>query len=213
MKFKSIAAICKEDQMLVIYEKPGRKDVEQWIGTASALYPISGVPKMGKDGFCNIFDIPEKARDEFSFVEDKAPEGMCFDDTMVGERPLGEPIFTISSHGRMLRFLPSSRSGILCLDERYLAPLSDVQNYFSIHERITSYGQPYFALKMGFLLLAIIMPYDIIKSEFVMQVEDFGAKCRGALELKGERARTARQYAFDPETGEIMQDSAGEESR
>ena len=222
MKFKSIAAICKEDQTLAIFECQDRKNVQQWIGTPSALYPLSDVPRMKKEGFCSILDIPQSKREDFTFIEDAAPADICFEDAMKGERQLDEPVLTLCSLDRTLRFYPSDQFGIVCMDERYLAPLSDVQSYLTIHERITPYGRPYFAAKMGFLLLAIIMPYDIIKPEFVDGMELFCTRCRRALAVKGIRklsTPSAQQYGIDedgtitphdinPETGEITEEAA-----
>lgn len=220
MKFKTIASLCKEEQTLMIYERPGRNNIQQWIGTACALYPLSDVPRIKKEGFCNILDIPENKRADFTFVEDRAPTEICFDDVMEGERQLNEPILTISSkQGRMLQFYASDRNGVICMDDRYLGPLSDMRDVLTLHERMTAYGRPYFAAKMGFLLLAVIMPMDPIKTEFVAEIDAFSLRCRRALAIKSIRtAPSAEQYVIagdgtiaareiDPETGEIAEEN------
>lgn len=46
----------------------------------------------------------------------------------------------------------------------------------------------YIAAKSGFMLVGVIMPYNIIEKGFVEQVESLAKQCRVAFEAK-ERAR------------------------
>lgn len=51
-----------------------------------------------------------------------------------------------------------------------------------------AWGGTYIAAKSGFMLVGVIMPYNIIEKGFVEQVESLAKQCRVAFEAK-ERAR------------------------
>ncbi len=56
MKFKMIAAVFKRNKFLRILTMPNGI---QWITNGSALYSMSGMPRMTPEMVLKIFDIPE----------------------------------------------------------------------------------------------------------------------------------------------------------
>lgn len=77
MKIKSIAAICKKNKNIAIFERYSDDGdiLTQYIGDGSAVYPVVGLPQLDKESLLTIFDVPEKdrrereARDRFTFTE------------------------------------------------------------------------------------------------------------------------------------------------
>jgi hypothetical protein len=72
--------------------------------------------------------------------------------------------------------------------------------------------------KAGFLLQAVIMPYDVINQQFVESLQDLTRECEFSLSEKERREREARdRFTFtepeqcslnvDPDTGEVVEES------
>lgn len=161
MKIKSIAAICKKNKNIAIFERYSDDGdiLTQYIGDGSAVYPVVGLPQLDKESLLTIFDVPEKDRDNY-FV-----------------KTLGIP------------------AGIS-----------------------TAEGAPYIVAKAGFLLQAVIMPYDVINQQFVESLQDLTRECEFSLSEKERREREARdRFTFtepeqcslnvDPDTGEVVEES------
>ena len=104
-----------------------------------------------------------------------------------------------------------TRRGLVFIESRYLAPVSDVLDVLELYERITPKGTPYIVAKAGFLLQAVIMPYDVISRQFVDNLKRLTEQCVLSLDLRErekaqEKAEEPEQYSLnvDPDTGEIM---------
>jgi len=216
LKIKSIAQICKKNKAVFLYDRgeAGRDFVSQWMGDGGAMYPISGLPYLEKESIYTIFDVPEKQRDDWFFKHSCMPEGICFDDADSNEKHIESGGISIVYAGRTLKPL-RTRHGLVFIESRYLTPLADVLDVLELYERETPNGQPYIAAKAGFLLLAVIMPYDIISEEFVKKLEELTRQCAFALQVKEHRQQAAAAnepeqmtldtgVSIDPETGEIL---------
>ena len=82
----------------------------------------------------------------------------------------------------------------------------------------TAEGTPYIVAKAGFLLQAVIMPYDVINQQFVESLQDLTRECEFSLSEKERREREASdRFTFtepeqcslnvDPDTGEVVEES------
>lgn len=67
MKIKSIAAICKKNKNIAIFERYSDDGdiLTQYIGDGSAVYPVIGLPPLDAESLLTIFDVPEKDRDNY----------------------------------------------------------------------------------------------------------------------------------------------------
>lgn len=214
MKIKSIAQICKKNKTVHLcdHSEDGQDNASQWIGDGHALYPISGLPYLDEENVYTIFDVPEKQRDGWYFKHTPMPEGICFDDTAHGEQMIESGNLSIVYAGRTLKPL-RTRRGLVFIESRYITPLVDVLGVMELYERETPSGRTYIATKAGFLLLAVIMPYDIISADFVKRLEELTRQCAFALRANEQRqpaaAEEQEQFMFagvpvDRETGEIL---------
>ena len=63
MKIKSIAAICKKNKNIAIFERYSDDGdiLTQYIGDGSAVYPVVGLPQLDKESLLTIFDVVAKA--------------------------------------------------------------------------------------------------------------------------------------------------------
>lgn len=78
--------------------------------------------------------------------------------------------------------------------------------------RIPPGGTPYIVAKAGFLLQAVIMPYDVISQQFVDNLKRLTEQCALSLDLREREKALARaaepeQFSLnvDPATGEIVE--------
>lgn len=88
MKIKSIAAICKKNKNIAIFERYSDDGdiLTQYIGDGSAVYPVVGLPQLDKESLLTIFDVPEKDRDNYFVKTLGVPAGISFEDTDETER-------------------------------------------------------------------------------------------------------------------------------
>lgn len=185
MKIKRIASICSQSKKIVIYDKlmaDGDIDM-QWIGDGFAAYPAFDLPYIEPESISVIFDIPEKNRKKYTFRHEGLPEGINLEDAAPGESILDQSALEIVSSGHVLMPLYTSQ-GIVFIDTKYLAPLAGSEDTLELYERMTPGGHAYIAAKCGFMIMAVIMPYEVIKKDFVETIESIGQHCRVALENK-----------------------------
>ena len=189
----------------------------QYIGDGSAVYPVVGLPPLDAESLLTIFDVPEKDRDNYFVKTLGIPAGISFEDTDATERQVEREGISIIYSGRTLKPIHTTR-GLVFIESRYLAPVADVLDVLELYERRTTDGAPYIVAKAGFLLQAVIMPYDVINQQFVESLQALTRECEFALSEKERREREARdhftatepeQFALnvDPNTGEIVEGS------
>ena len=204
MKIKSIAAICKKNKNIAIFERYSDDGdiLTQYIGDGSAVYPVVGLPQLDKESLLTIFDVPEKDRDNYFVKTLGVPAGISFEDTDETERHVEREGISIIYSGRTLKPIRTTR-GLDVLE---------------LYERRTAEGTPYIVAKAGFLLQAVIMPYDVINQQFVESLQDLTRECEFSLSEKERREREARdRFTFtepeqcslnvDPDTGEVVEES------
>lgn len=211
MKIKNIAAICKKNKYAAIYERHSASGgVIQYIGDGAAVYPVTGLPALDKESLLTIFDVPEKQREDWFVQIAGIPPAISFEDTDANEKPVEREAISIVYSGKTLKPL-QTRRGLVFIESRYLSPVSDVLDVLELYERIAENGTPYIVAKAGFLLQAVIMPYDVISQQFVDNLQRITKQCELSLDLREqEKARAnitePEQYSLnvDPDTGEIM---------
>lgn len=123
MKIKSIAAICKKNKNIVIFERYSDDGdiLTQYIGDGSAVYPVVGLPQLDKESLLTIFDVPEKDRDNYFVKTLGVPAGISFEDTDETERHVEREGISIIYSGRTLKPIRTTR-GLVFIESRYLSP-------------------------------------------------------------------------------------------
>ncbi len=169
MKISTIQQICKGAKRIVIYSDPSVS--VQYISDGGAFYPLYNLPRMEEENVFALFDIPEKKQDKIRFEHKRSlPEFIDFSDTTDDEIALEFGSISIYKRGRILSPIKTSL-GIIYINEKYLKPFSDSENGVQLFERHMPGGGIYIAVKEGFLLTGIILPYDIVTSDFVEELK------------------------------------------
>lgn len=219
MKIKSIAAICKKEQEYCDLRAVQRRRRHINAVHRRRIGGLSGcrLPQLDKESLLTIFDVPEKDRDNYFVKTLGIPAGISFEDTDATERHVEREGISIIYSGRTLKPIRTTR-GLVFIESRYLSPVADVLDVLELYERRTAEGAPYIVAKAGFLLQAVIMPYDVINQQFVESLQDLTRECEFSLSEKERREREARdRFTFtepeqcslnvDPDTGEVVEES------
>lgn len=192
MKIKSIAAICKKNKQVVLFNRYSDSGtISQYIGDGSAVYPISGLPELDEESILTIFDVPEKQREDWLVRYRDIPEGISFEDTDATEKIIEQGNLSIVYSGKTLKPL-QTRRGLVFIESRYLSPVSDVLDVLELYE-------------------AVIMPCDVISAQIVQRLQELTRQCAVSLDLREQErerqaaADTAGQFKVDPETGAIIE--------
>lgn len=111
MKIKSIAAICKKNKNIAIFERYSDDGdiLTQYIGDGSAVYPVIGLPPLDAESLLTIFDVPEKDRDNYFVKTLGVPAGISFEDTDATERQVEREGISIIYSGRTLKPIRTTR--------------------------------------------------------------------------------------------------------
>lgn len=178
MKIEKIINICKRCGHITIYYGNGGV---QWISDGAAIYPLFGCPIFDEASFCATYDISDEKK-QIEFKE--MPKCVDFSDETKNETEVerGGPIF-----GALVPITTSH--GVEFIKSQYLTPFADSDNnMLRIYERTNAAGMTYFAIKDGFMLVGIVMPYDCINEAFVKRLKDLAEQCEITLYHKKNEA-------------------------
>lgn len=193
MEVKKIISLCKKSGYLRLYA--GNTEGDQWISDGYAIFPLLNLPIFDEETICRAYDIPEKKAEKMLIkYEPHLPSSINFEnDTLdeipceIGDELLGGAIPITTSQGMMF------------IHRKYLQPFNDTpEDMLYIFERKTPDGQTYFAVKIGFVLSALVMPYDCVNEAFVERLKNAYEQCKLALANKIE-ARKAKCEREDEE--------------
>ena len=178
MKIKKIVDMCRREGVVKIYDG---EDDTQWISNGYACYPLYDVPELSEDEFFTVFDFSAKQRDETIFQRADLPESVSFSDSDATER-LCEKLTPSIPYGSRLLIPYKTARGIKFLDAEYLDPLIGESGASEVFERVNKKGEPYFAIKVGMCLRAIVMPFNAVNRSFVDNIEKIYSLCRASLD-------------------------------
>lgn len=194
MKIKKVVDICRREGVARIYKD--EKDT-QWLSCGYACYPLYEVPELSEDEFFTVFDFTAKQRNETIFECAVFPSSLSTWDSYPGEIRCEKLSPNIPFGSRLL--IPfSTVGGIKFLDSEYLAPFAGETNDIEVYERIQKNGEPYFAVKIGMCLRAIIMPFNAVNKSFVDNIAKIYSLCKDALYNKATE-EACQIGAFDGE--------------
>ncbi len=164
MKLKQIAAVVKKQKHIGIFNLDG----VQWVSTGSAAYPLYSLPVLNSDSLLAVLDIPEEKDNGFFLRFIDVPGGLNFGDYDECENLITRDNIYIQYNGMCLEPLPTS-SGVVFVNTRYLKPFCGEDN-IDFYERTTVSGKPYIVAKVGFTIVGVIMPENVINQKFVKKL-------------------------------------------
>lgn len=177
MKVRKVIDLCKKEKTIQLYDTEGL----QWVSNGFALYPMWGIPPMSEVCFKNCYDFTNEQWEKILCVcQNGFPAGYDSSDMADGERPVSRVPLGIRYGGvNLAPFIVSD--GIAWMDTVYLSPFGRDEK-LEVYERRTDAGGLYFAVKIGFEVVAIILPYIFPQKEMCEHLEFLARMCRRTLE-------------------------------
>lgn len=212
MKLKKIASLCAKTKCIFLSDVPNGDDgdVSQWIGDGNACYPITGLPYLEQDNIFAMFDLTDKQAGKYFFKHVSAPEGISFKDYEPGEHQLSDGYLSVVYGGITLKPF-QTRAGIKFVRGKHLAPIEDLLDLTAFFERRDASGGTYIVAKAGFLISAIILPYDDVFSDrFVSELNTLAQECRWTYE---HPRRPVEEPEAEGQTGLFKGNRKGAERR
>lgn len=196
---------------------PERENIYTAEEPRSALEMLTAAPTRFSAVDCPICGCQIRLADRAPRIDLPAITEQHDADAEETERHVEREGISIIYSGRTLKPIRTTR-GLVFIESRYLSPVADVLDVLELYERRTAEGTPYIVAKAGFLLQAVIMPYDVINQQFVESLQDLTRECEFSLSEKERREREARdRFTFtepeqcslnvDPDTGEVVEES------
>ena len=174
MEIKRIISLCKKSGTLPLI---AHGDV-QWLSDGYSIYPLFELPHFDEETICRTFDISEKKAAKMTIRYDaKPPASICLDDEVEGEVPCD---FDDELFGGVIPVQTSQ--GVMFIRRDHLSPFNDAaRDTLQLFERHSANGNTYFAVKVGFMLMGIVLPYNCINDRFVERIERMCEQLKLAL--------------------------------
>ena len=170
MKVNKIGRISKWSGYIQLVNYHGT----QWVGSAAALYLLEGLPEFDEDSILTLFDIPEKDRDKYA-VQKKDNEAISdsvnLSDTDDSEK-IVDKLKTGILYGGNTYLALKSDSGIIFINSVYLSPFNDKEDQYELYERKGQGGTSCIAVKEGFMIKGLIMPYSLKGDQKAVELYD-----------------------------------------
>lgn len=179
MKISKIAQLCKKEKTVAMY----REERGLWVGDGTCMYLLPEFCDISMEGLALAFGISaqsEKVR--FYRLEDVKKSYDLKDMTDMGEsvcEPLDIGLWLGEDKVRPYK----TEAGILFMNSAKLAPVKEELENGEIYLRYEKSGQPYFAVKYGMMLCAIIMPRKLLSDGFIKSLDDLRDMCRAQYQI------------------------------
>ena len=183
MKMKAVQSLLSSGKRVILYQGE-----EQWIGDGYAAYPLHGFPVLKKDNLKAFLDCNEKQWEKFYVQEDKLP--FSIEDNILNETDL-------EYMGLMIRYeecdlIPIvGAERIYFVQNKYIRPLT---KDISFHLRTDESGQHCIAVKEGFLLRAVVMPYDCVNDSFAELIRQLSEQCYAELRYQKNMQKASELF-------------------
>lgn len=207
MSIKKVGAICNADGRYYLMDQKddAGEIMYQWLGSGGSAYPLMGLPVMGVENICALFDITNKKREKLVMRRSDVPGTMNWGDTDALERQLDDPKLCVRYNGDDLLPLETT-VGVTFIQEKYLLPLDGLE-YMRLYERKDTEGRLYIVVKIGLAVQAVIMPVNLPDQDFMDALNDLTCQCNSAMrirEIVSEKNDAGPLFQVDENTGEIL---------
>lgn len=179
MEIKRIIGLCKKSGMLHLIENEG----VQWLSDGYSMYPLFDLPRFDEETICRTYDISEKKAAKMTIRYDlEAPAAFDLSDDVPDEVACD---YDDELFGGVIPVQTSQ--GVVFIRRDHLSPFNDTaRDTLYLFERHSPKGGIYFAVKVGFMLMGIVLPYNCINDRFVERIERVCEQVKIALSNQKE---------------------------
>lgn len=153
MKIKKVVQLCKQSCILNLYDGDF-----QMLGDGNSVYYLLDCPEFSVATLMQTYDISDKQADKLVCNSFAAPPAAINVADVIRDEHLVERIgIDIVFRGK--RYSPyQTSSGVSYIDRIYLEPFLSDHDDFELYERRGAEHEQYFAVKIGMMLQAVIIP-------------------------------------------------------
>lgn len=160
--FDKIKALCKKAKVITLFDTENC----QWLGDDTAIYPLYDHPEYSKETIANVLSLDEKKKQEMRYHLGEFPITLNCNDIAKDEKPCG--VFGINIYWNGESLIPLQTSdGLKVIKSKYISPV--IKENYEFYERKTPAGEVYIAIKVGFMLEAIIVPCQMYVTEALVK--------------------------------------------
>ena len=165
MKFKQIIALCRRSRTVCIYNRFDGEGLTQYIGDGMAIYACHGLPMMDADTVLQLFDVPDRERNEWTVCAIPIPDSALdiVGDRYPGEQQLRPGNISIAAGGAQYMPLFLQSGPPIWIDRQMLAPITGDYTLYKRGEIV--------AAKSGLFFLAAL-PAINLDGALITEFED-----------------------------------------
>lgn len=171
---KKVIQFCKNSKRIILIDDAD----SQWVSDGHAMYPMHDMPNFDMDSFLKTYDISAKKGEKISkkhITKEDLP--LNLNDVSDNETPCELSSIRLVIDGTTYIQI-HTESGCEFIDSKYLVPISDANDdMVQIFQRISSSGSPYFAVKDGLFLIALIQPAFVLNEKTFEELKSFVNRC------------------------------------
>lgn len=179
MKLSKVAAAFKPSKTarIVVRTDENGEIKRQFVTNGAALYPLDGLPMLDEQSILSVFDIPKDKQSEWITKVESANESEFLKAVLEDN---DDSDTEIHHTGMMFDYMDTtmiayfSQSGVVFLNANYIKPIANEGDSIGFYTRKTISGNIIVA-KTGFLLIAVIMPVNVMHGDFVEKLSTIAA--------------------------------------
>lgn len=164
MKLSALYKLCKKNK--IVYILRDEEEERQWIMVGgSNLYPMDGLPRMGKDELLTMMDVPKDEQEKWMIRVEQLNEYMRHfaADNAQGDTNAAELRARVIIDGEELAAIQTD-CGVVLIPAEALKPVSDSAKTYELFSRKVN-GETWIAVKNGFQLIAAIGRVKVTDSD------------------------------------------------
>ncbi|MBR2410155.1 MAG: hypothetical protein IKB08_00360 [Clostridia bacterium] len=163
MKLKAIAKLIKDNKYLYTVEESANSF---WLGNGTAIYLVEKLPLMTNDQLMVMFETPEKEYSKYKFSNNKKFTSQIERKDCITAESIAIPLEMKLQYCGYALIPLKTEIGLVCIEEKYLKPLADLEQGYELYLRYTDENKPYIVAKEGMFLRAVILPCNVVDKFF-----------------------------------------------
>lgn len=160
MKIKSMIKLCKRTRTAILYTQADKNGEvkQQYIGDGASIYPLDGLPMLEAENIPAMFGISKKDISKWTISHRRLPDAFNMKDHDRNEIQMIPTGLSVCV-GKVIVEGLNADGRAIWLDGAYMEPIENDEGMLALCLRENEAGTQYVAIKRGFVLAGIALPY------------------------------------------------------
>lgn len=133
---------------------------------------MDGLPLMTNEQLLIMFEVPEKDYPKYHFSNNEKFTNQLDRNDCISAESIVEPLAMKLYYCGYSLIPLKTEVGLVCIEEKYLKPLADLEQGYELYLRYSDRNKPYIVAKAGMFLKAVILPCEVVDKFFYSAVKD-----------------------------------------